>query len=424
MRIIKLESQNVKRLTAVEITPEGNMVVIGGRNGQGKTSVLDSITYALAGTRAICDEPIHRGESKAKIVCTLDDLVVTRTFSQKGGGQLTVTSPDHSAKYSSPQKMLDKLVGKLTFDPLAFCQMKPLDQLEALRALVGIDFGDLDTKRKALYEQRAEAGRDVKGRQTQIEAMPFHEDTADKEVSVSELAEQLTEISRFKAAQDAKARKIGDYKDDLKWSDAKVADCEERVKRAEAALAEAKQVLQSQKETRDKVAAETAALPKPEAKKDDAPIRVAISTIEQDNAKVRDNKARAAMEKQFKEAKATYDSLTLEIEAIDKEKAERLQKTKFPVDGLSLTDDGVLMNGLPFDQASSAEQLRISVGMGIAMNPELKVLLIRDGSLLDEDSLKMVAQMAEANDAQVWLEKVTSTGEGCSVVIEDGQVKE
>lgn len=92
MKIIKLQSENVKKLKAVEITPDGNLVVIGGNNAQGKTSVLDSITMSLAGKSAIPAQPIRTGEDKARVVCELDDLIVTRTFTAAGGGTLTVAS--------------------------------------------------------------------------------------------------------------------------------------------------------------------------------------------------------------------------------------------------------------------------------------------------------------------------------------------
>jgi hypothetical protein len=108
---------------------------------------------------------------------------------------------------------------------------------------------------------------------------------------------------------------------------------------------------------------------------------------------------------------------------VDAGKTEKLAAAKFPVDGLSFDETGVTFGGLPFEQASSAEQLRISVAIGIALNPKLKVLLIRDGSLLDADSLKLVAEMAADSDAQVWVERVDDTRK-VGVVIEDGSVVE
>jgi hypothetical protein len=60
--------------------------------------------------------------------------------------------------------------------------------------------------------------------------------------------------------------------------------------------------------------------------------------------------------------------------------------------------------------------------MAIAKNPKLKVILVRDGSLLDHDSLKLVAERAAETDVQVWMERVTEGGPG-GFVIEDGKLK-
>ncbi len=93
-----------------------------------------------------------------------------------------------------------------------------------------------------------------------------------------------------------------------------------------------------------------------------------------------------------------------------------------PVPGLGFSETEVTLNGIPLSQSSSAEQLRVGLAIAIAANPNMKVMLIRDGSLLDEDSLRLVEESAKAAGAQVWIERVSSTG--CTVVIEDGQVKE
>lgn len=415
MKIVQLESSNLKRLVAVEINPDGNLVVIGGRNGQGKTSVLDSIMYAMAGERSICTKPVRSGQKKAKVVCTLDDLVVTRTFTDEGGGALTVTSRDGKSKYSSPQYMLNELVGKLSFDPLDFCRLKPAQQLETLRALVGLDFSALDAKRKKLFDERAVAGRDVNGRKTQIESMPRYPEAPADEISVAELAQRLEAIDAHNDEQRDRERSIAD-------ANLEVENAEAEIRHVERKIEELQKELERWQKARDLRAESRDDLPKPEPLQDREPIRQQIVAAEETNKKVRANAARAALEKNFADAKQTYDELTDQIESIDKEKERQLQSTTFPVNGLSLSDDGVLFNGLPFDQASSAEQLRISVAMGLALNPKLKVLLIRDGSLLDDDSLRMVAEMAERADGQVWIERV---GEGaeCSVIIEDGSVK-
>lgn len=52
MKINRLEIENVKRIKAVKLEPAQNgLTIIGGDNQQGKTSVLDSIAWALGGER-------------------------------------------------------------------------------------------------------------------------------------------------------------------------------------------------------------------------------------------------------------------------------------------------------------------------------------------------------------------------------------
>ena len=65
MNIVKLEAENILRLNAVEITPDGRLVVIGGNNGHGKTSVLDSIMLAMNGKDSKKHPvPLHKGADK------------------------------------------------------------------------------------------------------------------------------------------------------------------------------------------------------------------------------------------------------------------------------------------------------------------------------------------------------------------------
>ena len=145
-KIIQLTAENVKRLHAVDITPQGNVVEITGKNGQGKSSVLDAIAMALGGGAEMPTLPIRKGEAKAKIVLDLGDLKVTRTVTESGS-TLIVETPE-GARFQSPQTILDKLTGKITFDPLAFIRLKRDEQGKILRDLVGLDFTQADYDRR------------------------------------------------------------------------------------------------------------------------------------------------------------------------------------------------------------------------------------------------------------------------------------
>src|SRR5659263_55539 len=161
MKIIKLTAENVKRLKAVEITPDGTVQVITGRNAQGKTSVLDAIWLALGGGAASKStlKPIRDGEDHASVRLDLGDLVVSRTWTGDKTA-LTVTAAD-GARYTSPQGVLDALIGRLSFDPLEFTRLSARDQVTALLDLVNLDV-DLDTlahQRQSAYAARTEIGR-------------------------------------------------------------------------------------------------------------------------------------------------------------------------------------------------------------------------------------------------------------------------
>lgn len=411
MKIVQLSSENVLRLSAVEITPDGNLIIIGGENAQGKTSVLDSIFLGLGGRKAKHQEPLKQGARKGKIVIKLDDdsqLIVTRTFTPKGS-TLTVTSKGR--EISSPQTMLDQLVGELTFDPLEFSKASAKKQLETLKSLVGLDFTELDEQRTGFYDNRSNWNREVKRFTGVVESMGDDVDVPLVEVSVSGLMEELTEALENKAKVDRLKADQTAYKERFLQHANTIAELEAQI----SSLKEKRVALQV------KAKAAKGAIESIEII-DIEDLRERIDNAEETNATIRGNQVRAESIKELEAATRESEALTEKIKEIDTSKAEQLESATFPIKGLSFDDTGVLFNSVPFAQASSAERLRTSVAMGIALNPDLRVLLIRDGSLLDDNNLKTVAKMAKDADCQIFLERV-GKGAECSVIIENGMVK-
>lgn len=404
MKIIRLHAENVKRLEAVEIKPDGNLIVIGGANGAGKSSVLDAIMYALSGKASQPSQPVRKGQERAEIVCELDDLTVTRIIAAGGTSKVVVSAKDGGI-YPSPQAMLDKLTGALAFDPLEFTRQKPAEQRETLKLLLGLDFSELDEKRQDTYDERTKTARDWKAAKTQLAGMPPIEKAPEAEVSVTALMDVLNARQVANQKRDNLAR-------DIKEDTAMAARYESQIAETQRAL----RGIREEIERRKKIFAD---MPWENTEE----ITTKIEEADSVNKKVRQNRARAELEARMKRMDGIVGAQTKALQKIDEEKAAQLKAAKPPVPGLSFDDSGVLYNGLPFDQSSSAEQLRVSVAMGLAMNPKLKVLLVRDGSLLDPANLKMIAEMAAENDAQVWLERV-GEGKECQVVIEDSMVKE
>lgn len=439
MKIIRLEARNIKRLSAVEITPEGNVVVIGGANGVGKTSVLDSIKYALAGGRAICELPLRAGQRKGSVTIDLGDFTVTRTFTQRGGS-LTITNKD-GVPAGSPQAILDKITGKLTFDPLDFIRQTPTVQLDTLRGLVGLDFSKLDAKRVAAYAQRTDAKKRAKELDAQLEGMPaYAEGLPAKEVSVKELLAEYArrqEANRanagVRAAMDslevdaaAVAGQIQERESEIKALAAAHAADRKELERVQAAAVERLEKAQAlQREEVDAIDTKAEMVEAEIAKlkdEDEDEILKRIESAENVNAMLRQNAIYDDALVRQDSASQEAESLTKQVDDIDADKRKQLTEAAFPIDGLGFDENAVLFNGVPFAQASSAEQLRVSVAMAAAGNPDLRIMLIRDGSLLDAESLRLISDFATDRDYQIWIERV-GDGAEVSVVIEDGMVK-
>lgn len=392
MKIIELRAENVKRLTAVDITPDGTLQVVGGRNAQGKSSVLDAIWLALGGKKASRDtaQPIREGQDKASVTLDLGELVVTRTWTHSSS-KLTVQSAD-GATFKSPQTMLDNLVGQLSFDPLAFTRQSPREQRDALIDLVDldVDLDALDHERQQAYDQRTQVGRDGKaiGDVTVDDSLPDEEQSASQIVAELQAAQETNrEIVEAQRTREARAEEI-------QRLEKRIYECQNEIAEAQRAA--------------DRTPYDT------------ADISGRLEAVEETNAAIRANshaRQRAAQRDELREA---YADLTAKIEGLDKQKADALAAADFPVDGLAFDEHGVTYNGVPFSQASTAEQIRVSLAMAMALNPKLRVLRIMDGSLLDDEAMNAIRESVEENDFQLWIERVGSADEG-AVIIEDGE---
>lgn len=422
-KIIRLAVSNLLRLTAAEVTPDGNLVIVAGDNAQGKSSLLNSIAIALSGKNHPA-KPIHAGASKGSVVLETEDLIVTRTFSNSGSNTLEVRNRE-GAKLNSPQQLLDRLLSLRTFDPLSFVRMDGDKQMETVRQIAGLDFADIDKRRQTAYDARTLANRDAKTAEGQLTGLRYDSTAPAQEVSVADLSTKLADAISANAGLDKLTEDLSDAIDDISSTEAVLDTRRDEMRAAEEALTKAREnldvAIQSAQaavvrrdELKEKVDASAAQRIDVEA------IRAEMTNADTINATVRANAAYKAKQQELSGHKAKSDSLTADIEKLDAEKERLVREGKFPIDGLGFTEGSVTFKGQPFAQISSSEQIRVSLAIANALNPELRVMLIRDGSLLDEKTLKLVADFAEKNDCQVFMECVGQR-EDASVIIEDGR---
>jgi len=391
------------RIKAIDITPDGDLIVIGGRNAQGKTSVLQAIWFALGGGPAqrTTTRPIRDGEHTATVTLDLGDMLVTRTWT---GDKTTlkVTATD-GATYPSPQKMLDTLVGRLSFDPLTFSHQDEKSQRADLLALVDLPFdpAELEGRRTQVFDARAEVGRSNRLIEGQLAGLP---DTGP--VERISIADTLTALDH---AEDA-ARTRSHCERDRNVAHNAAADAEQQI-------VELAKVVSTHHAATNRLTRELAAMPAPV---DTAVLRARLAEAEEVNRAADRSDDRARLDKSLADGRTQYVKHTQQLESLAAEQAAGLTAAVMPVEGLSFDADGVLLNGVPFRQCSAAERLRVSLAMAIAMNPKIRVIRITDGSLLDRENLALIQKMAEDNDFQVWIERVED--DNAQFVIEDGEV--
>jgi ABC-type dipeptide/oligopeptide/nickel transport system ATPase subunit len=439
MNIIELRAENIKNLKAIRIKPDG-AVILEGKNGAGKSAVLDSIFMALTGKKIA--EPIRNGEKKAEINVDLGTYRVKKVFTAKGE-RLEVMSKE-GVPFKSPQTMLNEILGNLSFDPLGFAEMGKTTegmrkQRGMLAALVGLDFSELDKRRTDLYNERTVKNREIKGSdpgayrddpydplplESLISTMPVPAPgTPRQEVSMAEEIKKIEELER-------KAADHEDFESEVRIKrqriDANCEDMSEMAREMEHLTARMK-VLQD--ESAKKVA-ENAEIQKvidaqvePEnvTPEQISEARKALLNIEEKNKAIRDAIEYDKKVKQLEEARKVVERIEDQMMKIDLEKDNRMKAAVFPIEGLGLTDEYITFAGKPFSQLSTGEQIRVSTAVAMALNPTLKVILVREGSLLDKKGLAEIVALAKDKDYQLWVERVADDKQ-VGIYLEDGEI--
>lgn len=412
MNLIELRAENFARLVAVEIRPDGAMVPITGANKQGKTTVLKAIWSLVLGRSAAPAVAIRKDAEEATLFGDFGSYKVTRTIKRDAAGDeqwtLKIVQADGKRITTSPQKVIDGWLGALTFDPLEFARMDAKAQFDKLRGLVkGFDFDDKAKKRKDLFDRRTDSNRYAQTYQTQADAVVLPAGPKPKPVDV---AAKVTELEVAGIANRDSARHR-DFRRSLSNEIDRLRD-EAETMRARAAGLE-KQATTKQVQL-DGLAADPQDI-------DTAALIAEINTARAVAGVIALHDDRAHKLQMAKEATEESEFLTRSIAIIDEEKEGAIAAAKLPVKGLTLGDGEVLLDGLPFGQASTMEKIVTGAALGMAMNPELKVMTIDEASELDSKAMARLKKMAEDKGFTIWFTKVDESGE-VGFVIEDGSV--
>lgn len=403
VKINELLIENVKRVKAVQFEPSADgLTIIGGRNGQGKTSVLDAIAWALGGNNYKPSVPERDG---ALVPPNLhielsNGLIVER----KGkNSTLKVTDPNGN---KSGQQLLNEFVSTLALDLPKFINGSDKDKADSLLKILGIGdvLAQLDTKENQLYAQRTEVGRIADRKKKAADEMPMYPNVPKEPVSATELIKEQQEILARNGENERKRQDAARYEQIL--TNAQIAFDE-----AKAALQKAEQdCLTARKSAEDLHDESTAELEKN------------LAEIEALNIKIRANSTKEAAEVEANNLQQEYDGLTEQIESIREERNKLLDSAELPLPGLSVKDGKLIYNGLPWDGMSGSDQLKVATAIVRKLNPQCGFVLMDKLEQMDLETLQEFGAWLKQEGLQVIATRV-STGDECSIIIEDGMVK-
>ncbi len=414
MKINKLEIENVKRVKAVKLEPTANgLTIIGGKNNQGKTSVLDAIAWGLGGNRFRPTDP-QRDDSvvpPSLSITMSNGLVVER----KGkNSDLKVIDPEGNR---AGQNLLDSFVEELALNLPKFMQQSSKEKAQTLLQIIGV--GDqlalLERQETEIYNQRHAIGQIADQKQKFANEQPYFPDAPKELVSASELIKQQQSILALNGENQRKRNQLNQITTDKHRIQDELSRLDEQIKQ----LQERKESLfdlYNRTVKDEEIAMKTAQQLHDEST---AKIEESINDIEKINIKVRANLNKDKAEDDAKEYREQYDTLTSQLDTVRQKKIDLLKNADLPLPGLSVEDGELIYLGKKWDCMSGSDQLKVATAIVRKLKPQCGFVLLDKLEQMDLDTLHEFGQWLDSEGLQAIATRV-STGDECSIIIEDG----
>jgi predicted ATP-dependent endonuclease of OLD family len=402
IKINKLEIENVKRIKAVKIEPTANgLTVIGGKNNQGKTSVLDSIAWALGGEKyrpsdaqregSVIPPNLHMVMSNGLVVERKgknSDLKVIDPNGQKGG-----------------QQLLNDFVEQLALDLPKFMQSTNKEKANTLLQIIGVgkQLVELERQETEIYNRRLAIGQIADQKKKFAKEQPYYPEAPKEPVSASELIRQQQDILARNGENQRKRQNLQYLENQASDIQRKI---DELIDKQRFILSDLEIARKSALDLHDESTAE---------------LEENIANIETINRKVRANLDKDKAEEDAAQYEADYNKLTGEINSIRQSKIDLLNKADLPLPGLSVVEGELVYNGRKWDGMSGSDQLKVSTAIVRKLNQKCGFVLLDKLEQMDADTLKDFGDWLEHEGLQAIATRV-STGDECSIIIEDGYV--
>ncbi|MGG2111943.1 AAA family ATPase [Lysinibacillus pakistanensis] len=409
IKINKLEIENVKRVKAVKIEPTANgLTIVGGKNNQGKTSVLDAIAWGLGGNRYRPSQATREGSvipPHLHIVLS-NGLVVER----KGkNSDLKIIDPNGQ---KGGQQLLDSFVEELAINLPKFMNSTNKEKANILLQIIGVgnQLYELEKQENELYNNRRTIGQIADQKTKYAKEQPYFPDVPKELISISDLIQQQQAILARNGENQRKREKLSFIEQKHIQQQQEVERLKQQLAIAENALLQISQDLEIAKKSALDLHDEST-----------AELESNIQEIDEINRKVRANLDKDKAETDAHEYHNQYNQLTVKIEEVRKQKSVLLQSANLPLEGLSVQDGELIYNGQKWDNMSGADQLKVSTAIVRKLKPNCGFILLDKLEQMDLDSLHEFGKWLEQEGLQAIATRV-STGEECSIIIEDGYV--
>lgn len=407
VKIASLELENVKRIRACTLTPSANgLTVIGGRNNQGKTSILDAIAWALGGERYRPSQAQRDGSViPPRLHLKLSNGIVVERSGKNS--DLKVTDPEGRR---AGQQLLNDFVEQLALDLPKFLHASDKEKATALLKVIGV--GDkltqLDHEEAQLYQERLAIGRIADQKAKFAKEMPDYPGVPAEPVSVTALIQAQQEILARNGENQRKRR----HRDELTAKEQLLASTAQQQRAQLAATEEALAQVRSDLETARRDALDL-------LDESTEELEESIRSAEEINRKVRANLDKEKAETDAADYRRQYEGLTGQIEHLRLEREQLLESSPLPLPGLSVEKGVLTYQGQQWDNLSGSDQLKVATAIVRAVKPQCGFVLVDKLEQMDLDTMREFSAWAESEGLQVIATRVSTGGE-CSIIISNG----
>ncbi len=410
VKINSFEIENVKRIKMLQYEPSpSGLTLIGGKNNQGKTSVLDAIAWALGGDRF---KPSAAARDGAYVPPHLKIELSNGIVVERKGKNSDLKVTDPTGRLAG-QQLLNRFVEQFALNVSKFMEATDKEKANILLKIIGVGdkLYELENQEQTLYNRRHAIGQIADQKTKYAREMPVYQNVPPEPVSVLELIARQQDILAKNGENQRKRLDKDRYAREFEQAERDYENACKQLENAKMRLKTAEENYKTARKSAENLVDEST-----------AEIEKSLEEIEDINFKVIANLDREKAEMDAEDYRKQYDCLTDELTDIRQKKTDLLKNADLPLPELSVEDGELVYKGKKWDSMSSSQQLQVATAIVRRLNPECGFVLLDKLEQMDEDTLQIFGRWLESENLQAIATRVSTGGE-CSIIIEDGMIR-